>query len=202
MKKGLMLLSAGIDSPVAGHIMGKKAEIEALHLKSCEKHLEMVERLCIKAGIKKLHYTDHTKVLEQIKSKAREDYTCVLCKRAMIMIAEKAALMNGCEFIVTGDNLGQVASQTLDNMAVISSAAKMPVLRPLLCNDKNEIIKIAEKIGTFGISSEKCPSCQFVPRHPATAARIKEIEAEEEKIGMRKIADDAVREIKVKIISG
>ena len=100
----------------------------------------------------------------------------------MVRIAEKIAENENCEFLVTGDNLGQVASQTLKNMFTIDNAVNINILRPLLTNDKQETVNLAKKIGTYSISIEKYPPCPFVPKNPITKAEIKKIEQEEKKL--------------------
>jgi len=106
----------------------------------------------------------------------------VLCKRLMYRTAETMAKKYGYEFLITGENIGQVASQTIENLAVIENAVKIPVLRPLLCNDKLETIKTAKEIGTFDISTIAGDCCRLVPRNPATKATQAEIEGEEIKL--------------------
>ncbi len=101
----------------------------------------------------------------------------------MYRIAEKLAENEKVKFIITGENLGQVASQTLDNLAVLDNAINLPILRPLLCFDKNEIIDIAKSINTYELSENK--KCQFVPRHPSTKAKLEIIEREELKLDIK-----------------
>jgi len=181
--KGILLLSDGIDSPVAGHMMQEQGmELQCLNFRndtsqvSHDKVKELVKKL--KAQLATM---DHTKTQEAIKSRCNPRYQCVLCKRVMYRAAEQLASEHDAEFIVTGENLGQVASQTLENMRVLDSAVQMTVLRPLLGFDKDEIIQAARKIGTFDISSIKSPSCCFVPHRPVTMAKIDKVLQEEKK---------------------
>jgi len=178
--KALILLSSGIDSPVAAHLVSKKFIVDALHFKSS--NIEKVKTLCKKLKIKKLYVVDHNKILKQITKKCNRKYTCVLCKRIMYKIGEQIANKHNYKYLINGENLGQVASQTLDNMATIDKAVKIKVLRPLLCYDKQETINLAKKIGTYNISITNAKKCKFVPKHPATKSNSRIIEQEEEKL--------------------
>jgi thiamine biosynthesis protein ThiI len=115
----------------------------------------------------------------------------------MLRIAEKLAEKQKCDFIITGENMGQVASQTLDNMAVIQGAVKMIVLQPLLSFDKNDTIKVARKIGTFDKSIEKRPGCPYLPQHPATTSRLEKVEYEEAKLDIGALIDESVKSVKI-----
>lgn len=193
MTKATILISTGIDSPVAASIMNKKGlELAGVHLSTMPNSKEVVAKLCRKVGIKRLYVSDFMDVQKQLIEKCKRKMTCILCKRIMLKIAEKIAEKEGCTFLVTGDNLGQVASQTLENIAVLTSAVKMPILRPLLCNDKQETIDRAQKIGTYDLSSEIGICCNAVPRSPTTKTTIKAAEIEEKKIDINKIVENAV----------
>lgn len=183
--KGLLLLSGGIDSPVAGYMMKQRGiGLAAVHFSlepitdngpemKCRK---IVDRL----GIEKLHIINVAKEYQEIASKCIHKHYFVLTKRLMYRIAEKIAKKEKCDFLITGENLAQVSSQTLENLVVINRAVEIPVLRPLLGFDKSEIIKTAEEIGTFEIS--KGPEvCDLLgPKHPSTRVDEK-IVLEEEK---------------------
>ena len=119
----------------------------------------------------------------------------------MYRIAEKIAQKEKCDFLITGENLGQVASQTLDNLKVLDDATKMIVLRPLLCNDKNDTIKIAKQIGTYDISIEHKDGCPFVPRKPLTKAKLEKVKAQEEKLNIQKMVDDSIKNAETALIS-
>lgn len=176
--RAIVLLSNGIDSPVAAHLMKQKGlELIFLNLSMGKTNVDELKHTVSPSS--PLIKVDFLRVIRNISKKANSKYTCLLCKRAMLREAEKVAEENGADCIVTGENLGQVASQTLDNMAVIESAVDLPVLRPLLCFDKNEIIEIARKIGTYEMSIKKNGKCSFVPTNPATKAKLKIIECEE-----------------------
>ncbi|MHC1598036.1 MAG: hypothetical protein ACXQT0_00405, partial [Candidatus Methanofastidiosia archaeon] len=109
------------------------------------------------------------RIIDTLSDRSKS-YICVLCKRSMIKLANEIADKEGADVIVTGENLGQVASQTLDNMIVISKASKRHIVRPLLCMDKLEIEKIAKEIGTYETSIESKSGCSAVPKHPQTKA--------------------------------
>ncbi len=182
--KAVILLSPGIDSPVAAHLMKEKG-LELIGLNFFMDNHNAVDKIAKKLGIKKVHYISHKEILTQIKNNTNPKYTCLLCKRMMYRIAENLAKKENAKFIVTGENLGQVASQTLDNLAVLDNAVNTPILRPLLCFDKNEIIDIAKNISTYGLSENK--KCLFVPRHPSTKAKLEIIEKEEPELDIKSI---------------
>ena len=110
----------------------------------------------------------------------------------MFRVSEEIAKKEGCACLVTGENLGQVASQTLDNMTVAESCVSIPIIRPLLCNDKQETIDLAKKIGTYKLSIEAASCCNAVPRNPVTKAHKSRIELEEKNVDVDKIVDEAV----------
>ncbi|RLI76447.1 hypothetical protein DRO97_00775 [Archaeoglobales archaeon] len=174
--KLLALLSSGIDSPVACYLMLKKGfEIEYLHFsnsKSTDKIKKIVRKLAEFGGTDRFFQMPHSEMMNRILSlEFDRKYTCVMCKRSMLTLAELLANEIGCEALITGDNLGQVASQTISNIKVEEELIKMPVLRPLIGFDKVETVDIARKIGTYEISIEKEGSCRYVPRKPATKAK-------------------------------
>ena len=156
--KGLLLLSSGIDSPVAGKLMiDKGVEVVALHFvfHHDEHEEKKVFDLAKKVNVKELFFAELRNAHDAYSEKCNPRYTCIFCKRMMLRIAEKLAEREKCDFLITGENMGQVASQTLDNMAVIQQAVKIKVLQPLLGFDKNDTIKIARKFETYEMSIEK-----------------------------------------------
>lgn len=196
--KAIILISTGIDSPVAASIMKKKGlKIIGVHLSTMPNTKKVVARLCKKVGIKKLYVAKFRDVQKLLVQECEEKMTCILCKRLMLRIAEKIAEKEGCRFLITGDNLGQVASQTLDNIAVLTGAVNMPILRPLLCNDKQETIDAAKEIGTYRLSSEISICCNAVPRLPATKTTTNAAEIEEKKIDINKIVENAVNNAEI-----
>lgn len=186
--KGILLLSGGFDSPVAGYMMQKKGvEIIAVHFSTDPFTDNEPEKKCRKLskmlGFKKLYIVNTGKEFVRISKECDHRLYFVLTKRLMVRIAEKIAEKESADFLITGENLGQVSSQTLQNLDVITRAAKYPIVRPLLCMDKEEIIKKSLELDTFEIS--KGPEiCEILgPVNPATKARIENVEKEEKKIG-------------------
>ncbi len=200
--KGILLLSSGIDSPVAGYLMLRKGvDLIAVHMDNQplvnalpkEKTIKLAKKLAELSGKKiKLYIVPHGKSQIEMIKKTERRYQCVLCRRMMLRIAEKIAEKENADFIVTGENLGQVASQTLQNIAAEETAVHTMILRPLLCNDKVETIKIAREIGTYDISIEAGMCCAAVPKNPATKARREAVEREEEKINIQEMAEKAM----------
>ena len=204
MKRGLLLISGGIDSPVAGYLMQKKGVgMSAIHFSKggvgLEKTRELVKMLAAGHPMK-LYVADHKHFMEEIVQHCDRRFTCVLCKRMMFRVAEKIAQREKYDFLITGCNLGQVASQTLDNIGVTSSAVKMIIIRPLLCYDKQETMDLAKKLGTYETSIIKAPDCCYVPMHPATKARLDLVEQEEARIDVNKLVEEAVNSVVVEEI--
>jgi len=206
--RALSLLSSGIDSPVATWLMMKRGcEMTSLHIDggrfagrdvsaAAKRHHAVLSTWC--AGFPMdLLVVDAEAFYDAITAKALPRFRCVLCKRFMLGLASEMAKAWHFEALVTGDNLGQVASQTLTNMATISEAATVPVLRPLIGFDKDEVVRIARKIGTFEALQGDL-SCRAVSKTPATAAGRGEIREAEEEIGMESIIADAIERVRVK----
>ncbi|UCH72033.1 MAG: hypothetical protein JSW62_00330, partial [Thermoplasmatales archaeon] len=127
-------------------------------------------------------------------------FSCIFCKRMLLRYAEKIAEKEGANAIIMGDSLGQVASQTLQNILVIDNAVKMPILRPLIGFDKEDVVRIAKKIGTYDLSIIPSNGCNAVPNKPATSAKLDKILEEEKKIDIRKIINKGVdRKEEIKI---
>ncbi len=186
-KKVLLLLSGGIDSPVVAYILKKRGfYVEAVHFYNSKlinkKYIEKVKRISKKVGIP-LTIIDIKDVFSKISEGDRR-YFFVLLKRVMYRISEGIARKKGFDFLATGENLGQVSSQTLQNLFVINKSISMPVLRPLIAYDKVEIINFAEEIGTFEMS--KGPElCNILGiKHPVTQARESDVVGIERKIGI------------------
>ena len=184
--KVVVLLSSGIDSPVAAYLMMKRGcEVIALHCnndpfsgpKVTENFNLLVDRLNIYASgvpIKK-RVIDYGQYLQTAKEKAPEKMTCVLCKSGMYRIAEKLALKLGADAIVDGSSVGQVASQTLSNILATRYGVDMPILSPLIGLDKEEITRISKDIGTFEISKIDDGGCSAVPKYPETHADLERV---------------------------
>ncbi len=205
MKLVIALISGGIDSPVATYMVGRlgykiipinfdnapfSSELNKKKAKDC------VEILKKRIEIDDLLVIPHDNNLLEISKNCDRKYTCVLCRRIMFRIAEKICEKLGAEAIVTGEFLGSKASQTLQNMKVISQSVKIPIIRPLLGMDKEEIQRIGREIGTFyqGISPAGC--CSVVPDKPSTKARMEKIIEEEAKIDIEKMVTKSIKNIK------
>lgn len=201
--KGLLLISGGIDSPVAGYLMLKKnIELVAIHFDNQpftdDKHVikakELVKKLSSISGKKiKMYLINHGLNQKEFITNCNRRYGCVLCRRMMFRIAEKIALKENCDFLVTGENLSQVASQTLDNLVTTDSAVEISILRPLLCNDKEETIKISKEIGLFETSILPGICCNAVPQNPATTSTVELLEEEESKLNISEMVANAVK---------
>ncbi len=185
--KALLLLSGGFDSPVAGKLMQDKGlTLTALHYSfepltdntSVEKSKNLAKHL----GIKKLIVIKLGNLLTEISKKCKHKNYFVIQKRLFLKIAEKVAKEQDCEFLITGDNLGQVSSQTLSNLTNITKAVEMKILRPLLAYDKVEITKLAEQFKTYETS--KGPEmCDILgPKHPVTKSLLSDIEWDEKNL--------------------
>jgi len=194
--KGILLISSGIDSPVAGKLMmDKEVEIIGLHFFMDEKNLEKTKMLAEKIGIK-LFVVDHNKTQLAIKQNCNNRFQCILCKRMMYRIAENFSKQQKADFIVTGENLSQVASQTLSNMQTLDNAVKIKVLRPLLAMDKQEIIDISKKYGFYETSIIKSPSCPYLPVNPVTRSEIHKIIKEEESLDINDLTAEKAEPLK------
>jgi len=200
--KALLLISSGIDSPVAGHLMKEKGlELIGIHFNnepftdSSAKNKSI--KLCKLIGIKKLYIIGHGKNQTANLRNINRRFQCVICRRMMFRVSEKIAKKEKCKFLITGENLGQVASQTLDNLVVCQEAVKIPILRPLLCNDKVETIKIAANIGTYETSIEPGMCCNMVPRNPLTRASLEKVKGEEKRLDINSLVDESVKSAEV-----
>lgn len=192
------LISGGIDSPVAAYrMMQRGCRLIFVHFHSVpfqdktsqDKVRQLVTRLTRHQFASRLHLVPFGEIQRRIVAAVARPLRVVLYRRMMLRIAEAIARKEKGKALVTGESLGQVASQTLDNMAIIQQAARLPILRPLVGMDKQEIIDQARRIGTFEISiipDQDC--CQlFVPKHPATKARFAEVEADETKFDVKEL---------------
>jgi tRNA uracil 4-sulfurtransferase len=202
MKKAILLLSGGIDSPVAAHLMQRKGyELIAVHfynkLLADIDTVEKCKNICKKLGIKRLYLIAFDEQQAEYVRKCNHKYYYILTRRMMWRVAEKIAEKEGAEALVTGENLAQVSSQTLSNMVSVQNAVSIPILQPLLCNDKNETIKIAREIDTYEISIGPEVCCLLGPKHPATSSRIDVILFEEEKIDINSILDKSFNSVEL-----
>lgn len=203
--RGLLLLSGGIDSPVAGWMTLKRGvQIEALYFHSPpfigERSKEKVVDLCgtLKGYAPKIRLSviSLTPSLKQLKEKIPEKYLIIVMRRIMMRMAETLAEEKNIPALITGESIGQVASQTLENLMAISAVIRRPVLRPLSGMDKMEIIKLAREIGTYRISIRPYEDCctLFVPKHPILKPRIEELERLEERLPIDSLIKKAMDE--------
>jgi len=190
--KCIVLLSDGIDSPVAYYIMSRKMDCIAVHFVMNKK--EKIESI-MKLLKGKIYFIPYKKIEGEIL-KVKDAYRCIICKRFMYRIAEKIADMENAKIIVTGENLGQVASQTLENLNSIEQAVSIPIVRPLIAMDKEEIINIAKKIGTYEISIKNAHKCKIAPKKPVTRALVERVLNEEKKVNVDAI-NDALKNAKI-----
>ncbi|MDY5423371.1 tRNA uracil 4-sulfurtransferase ThiI [Hornefia butyriciproducens] len=202
--KGLVLLSGGIDSPVAAWMMAKRGMvIEALHFHSYpytspraqQKVEELAGIVASYCGRMKIHVINLLPIQEQIVQNCPEEETTILVRRFMMRIGEKIARRSGCMMLITGENLGQVASQTAEALVVTDACVQMPVMRPLIAMDKVDIMDKAMEIGTYEKSIEPYEDCctVFLPKHPSTKPRLAQIEASEALLDVEGLVDAAVK---------
>lgn len=198
------LLSGGIDSPVAAWRMMKRGcHVDFIHFhshplvdrRSIEKAEELTERLTQWQYTARLHLAPLAEVQTAVKLDAPEHLRVILYRRFMMRIGQAIARRNRCRALVTGEALGQVASQTLVNIAAVDAAARLPVLRPLIGFDKQEIIDEAQALGTFEVSIEPDQDCckLFLPKKPSVAATVWECEAAEEKLDVDALVTDGMK---------
>jgi thiamine biosynthesis protein ThiI len=195
VEKVVCLISGGIDSPVAGHIMIERGyEVVFFYCENSRtrdtKTFDRVKKLVRKVGGKALYTANHGDAMEEFVGKCDSHLRCLLCKRMMYRSAEKLAKKVDGKAIVTGENLGQVASQTLANMAVLDSVTYLPVLRPLLTMEKNETMAVARRIGTYDLSTDEAPGCPFVPGSPETQADPAEVKGEESLVDPKRLVEE------------
>ncbi len=200
--RGLLLLSGGIDSPVAGCMMAKRGmEIEALHFESFpytserakEKVMQLAQEMCEFCSKIHVHVISLTHIQEELRDKCEEDYFTILLRIFMMRLAERCAKDYHCHALITGESLGQVASQTLSAIGVTDSVVHMPIFRPCIGLDKNEIVIQARHYGTFDTSILPFEDCctVFTPRHPKTKPRIQDVMRELEKVDVENLIDEA-----------
>lgn len=201
--KALLLLSGGIDSPVAGYLMAKRGlKIEAVHFHSYpytseqakEKVITLAKELCEYCDEIKLHIVSFTKIQEQIHMNCDPEYMITIMRRIMMLIAEKICNQNDLGAIITGESLGQVASQTMQSINVTNSVVSLPVFRPVIAFDKEDIVEVAEKIGTFETSILPYEDCctVFLPKYPVIKPTIKKAEYQEKFLNIENLVDVAL----------
>ena len=206
--KGALMLSGGIDSPVASYMMGKRGmSIMSVHFASPpytsdrarHKVITLAEKLTDYTGDMNLFIVPFTEVQEYIRDNGVAELFTILMRRSMMRITEKLSCKFGASAIITGESLGQVASQTISAIACTDDAADMPVFRPLIGMDKEEIVQISRKIDTFDISIEPFEDCctVFTPKHPRTKPVLRFVRYAEEDAHLYDLIDEAVENVKI-----
>lgn len=201
--KGLLLLSGGIDSPVAGYYMAKRGmHVHALHFHSFpytsllarEKVIKLAKKMSAYLGDFKLHIVSFTKVQEEINKKCNKNFMVILMRRIMMRVAEKLCKKIEAKAIITGESLGQVASQTIESINATNAVVSLPVFRPLIGFDKEETIAVSKKIDTYDISIEPYEDCctVFLPKNPVTRPKFADVLREEEKLDIDALVNMAV----------
>lgn len=209
--RGMVLLSGGIDSPVAAWMMAKRGMwIEATHFhaypytseRAKEKVVDLARILALQCGKIKINNINLVKIQQEINEKCQEQYITIISRRFMMKIAEIIAKENQCQMLITGENLGQVASQTVLGIVATDQAVGMPVMRPLIAMDKVDIMKIARKIGTFETSIQPYEDCCtiFLPKHPSTRPKIEDVLREENLLNIDQLIDQAIETLEVVIV--
>ena len=201
--RAAVLLSGGIDSPVAGYMIAKRGvELECIHFfsypytseRAKEKVLELAKLMTKYCGRMTVDVVGFTEIQEAIRDHCREEYFTIIMRRFMMRISEAIARDHGAKCLVTGENLGQVASQTMDAMAVTGAVVHMPMFHPLIGMDKEEIVSIARRIGTLETSILPYEDCctVFTPKHPKTKPVLEAVEAEEAKLDVEGLIARAI----------
>lgn len=201
--RAMLLLSGGIDSPVAGYMIGKRGVyMEAVHFfsypytsdRAKDKVLKLASIIASYTGSLKVHIVPFTDIQLEIRDKCPEEHLTLVMRRFMMAIAERIALKRSCQALITGESIGQVASQTMSALAVTDDAVSMPVFRPLIGMDKEEIVEISRKIDTFETSILPYEDCctVFTPRHPTTKPKVEMIVRSQEKLDIERLINEAV----------
>lgn len=209
--KAHLLLSGGIDSPVAGFMIAKRGvEIEAVHFysfpytgeKAKEKVIDLCKILSLYTDKIKLYMVPFTEIQTTIYEKCDDKFLTIIMRRFMMRIAERIAISNGGQALITGESIGQVASQTMESINCTNKVASLPVLRPLIGMDKEEIMQIAKKIGTYEVSILPYEDCctVFVPKHPRTKPRLEDVIRQEEKLNVDMLVDKAISNVEWMVI--
>ena len=198
----MLLLSGGIDSPVSTYMIAKRGvRLIPVHFFSFpytseqakQKVIELARLLTVYCGRMTIEVVPFTHIQEEIRAKCDEDYFTLIMRRFMMRIAQKIADANGAKAIVTGENLGQVASQTMEAMASTQAVTDLPVLQPLIGMDKEEIVRLARKIGTFETSILPYEDCctVFTPKHPKTKPKLHDVEQIESALDIDALVEEA-----------
>lgn len=206
---GLLLLSGGIDSPVAGYLMSKRGmPLHAIHFHSFpytsqlakDKVITLAKIISEYTGNITLHIVPFTKIQEEIHKNCKPEFMITLMRRIMMRIAEIIAKENNLKAIITGESLAQVASQTIESITVTNSVINdLPVLRPLIAMDKEDIIEISKKINTYETSILPYEDCctVFLPEHPLIKPKLEKVLKEEERLDIKNLIDNALKQVEI-----
>lgn len=205
--KGAILISGGIDSPVAAYMMAKRGiELTGIHFASPpytseraeQKVIDLLRQVSLYAGHMSLCVVPFTHIQEEIRRQCPEEYFTLIMRRFMMRLSCRIAAREGCGALITGESVGQVASQTIPALACTDTLADLPVFRPVIGMDKEEIIRISRKIGTFDISIQPFEDCctVFTPRHPCTRPKISAVAAAEQMLDIDGLVEEALAGIR------
>lgn len=207
--KSLLLLSGGIDSPVAGYMIAKRGmKLCAIHFHSFPYTSEQAKQKVIKlaklmtayVGNIKLYMCPFTKIQEEIHKNCAPEFMITIMRRIMMKISAKVAKLSNCQAIITGENLGQVASQTVESMTVTNfSQTEYPIFRPLIAFDKKDIIEISRKIGTYDTSILPYEDCctVFLPKNPVIKPKLEKVQHEEQKLDINGLIEEVINNLEI-----
>lgn len=206
--RAAILLSGGIDSPVAAYMMAKRGvELFGIHFfsypytseRAKQKVISLARLVGVYAGNIKIAMVPFTKIQEEIRAHCKEEYFTLIMRRFMMKIAEAVAVSNNCGALITGESLGQVASQTMEALGVTENGIALPVLRPVIGMDKEEIVAISRRIDTFETSILPYEDCctVFTPKHPRTKPKLESVLEEEKKLPFDALCEEAISNIEI-----
>lgn len=209
--RAAILISGGIDSPVAGYMMAKRGiELVAVHFASPPyttelaelKVMELLHRVSKYSGPITTYVVGFTEIQEEIRDKCPEEYFTIIMRRFMMKISEILALKQNCSALITGESVGQVASQTIYALACTDAATQIPVFRPCIGMDKDEIVSISRKIDTFETSIQPYEDCctVFTPKHPKTRPRLEDVVEAEKAIDIDSLIEKAIQNTRKSVI--
>ena len=205
---GLLLLSGGIDSPVAGFMVAKRGmKLDCIHFHSypftskraLQKAIDLAEIMSAYTGKMRIFSINLAKIYQEINKNCPRRETTILSRRFMMRIANKISEIYGYQALITGESLGQVASQTIESISVINESTELPILRPLIATDKKDIIEVSEKIGSYEKSIEPYDDCCsiFAPSSPVTKPKLKYIKMSEENLDIEKLESEAIDNMEI-----
>ena len=206
--EGLLMLSGGIDSPVAGYLMAKRGmKVHALHfhsypytsLQAKQKATDLAQIMSDYTGPMNLYMVNISEIYKEIATNCDRRETTILSRRFMVRIAEKLSEQHGYQALITGDSLGQVASQTIESLSVVEEATKLPIFRPLIAMDKKDIVDLSKEIGSYEKSIEPFDDCCsiFAPDNPLTKPKLHYMKMSEEKLDVDRLVDEALDTIEI-----